>query len=73
MRFFCQANVNNQPYENSLYRYRDFEDLVIEEFWNTILQIWEPTLELTRLLIGGDCTLIQITEESAKSLQDIKI
>ena len=68
MRYFCQADVNNEPYENSLYRIREEADLIYEEFWNASSQTWEPTTELTKLLIGGDCSTLEITKESAQSL-----
>jgi hypothetical protein len=68
MRFFCQADVNNKPYENSLYRMREDANLIYEEFWNSSAQAWEPTTELTKLLVGGDCSTLEITKESAQSL-----
>jgi hypothetical protein len=68
MRFFCQADVNNKPYENSLYRMREDADLIYEELWNASAQAWEPTTELTKLLVGGDCSTLEITKESAQSL-----
>jgi hypothetical protein len=68
MRYFCQADVNNNPYENSLYRMRKEDDLIYEEFWDASSQAWEPTTELTKLLIGGDCSTLEITKESAQSL-----
>jgi len=68
MRYFCQADVNNYPYENSLYRMRKEDDLIYEEFWDASSQAWEPTTELTKLLIGGDCSTLEITKESAQSL-----
>jgi hypothetical protein len=68
MRYFCQADINNKPYENSLYRMREEVDLTHEEFWNTSSQAWEPTTDLTKLLIGGDCSTLEITKESAQLL-----
>jgi hypothetical protein len=47
---------------------RKEEDLIYEEFWNASSQAWEPTTELTKLLIGGDCSTLEITKESAQSL-----
>ena len=65
MKYFCQADVNNMPYENSLYRYREENQLFLEEIWNAISQKWESTTYLTKLLTGGDCSTLEITEESA--------
>ncbi len=68
MRYFCQADINNEPYENTLFRMREEVDLIYEEFWNTSSQAWEPTTDLTKLLIGGDCSTLEITKESAQLL-----
>ncbi len=65
MRYFCQADADNAPYENSLFRVREENRLIHEEFWNQNKQIWEPTSELTKLRIGGDCSTLEITKESA--------
>jgi hypothetical protein len=47
---------------------REEADLIYEEFWNASSQTWEPTTDLTKLLIGGDCSTLEITKESAQSL-----
>jgi hypothetical protein len=47
---------------------REEVDLIYEEFWNTSSQAWEPTTDLTKLLIGGDCSTLEITKESAQLL-----
>ena len=60
--------MNNKPYSNSLFRYREEENLIYEEQWNSVDKNWEKTSHLTRLLTGGDCTLIQVTEEYAETL-----
>jgi hypothetical protein len=65
MRYFCQADVDNVPYENSLFRIRTENNLIYEEFWNQYSQLWEPTSELSKLRTGGDCSTLEITEESA--------
>lgn len=61
-------DIKNIPYDDSLYRYRESGGNTYEEFWNSKSKSWEPTSDLTRLLVGGDCTLLQITEQSAKDL-----
>ncbi len=68
MRFFCQVDVNNQPYSNSLYRYREEADLIHEEHWSSINKTWDRTNYLTKLLTGGDCTLTEVSERFAKNL-----
>lgn len=68
MRFFCQVDANNKPYFDALFRYREEGALIYEEQWNSTNNNWESTSYLTRLLTGGDCTLTEVTEESAKNL-----
>ena len=69
MRYFCQADVFNKPFANSLFRYRQEYDLLYEEEWDQSSGIWEPTTTLTRLLTGGDCTLVEISEQIADSIK----
>ena len=44
-------------------------ELTLEEEWDSIKNKWEPTTQLTRLIIGGDCTLMRITQEYANQIQ----
>ncbi len=62
--------MENVPYPASLYRYREDGELIYEEFWSLESLAWISTTELTRLLTGGDCTTIEITEEFARVLQN---
>lgn len=68
MRFFCQVDVNNHPYSNSLYRYREEAEQIYEELWCPTTNTWDQTSYLTRLLTGGDCTLTEVAEDFAKIL-----
>jgi len=72
MRYYCQADINNRPYSGSLLRYREDSGLIYEEGWNRIRQIWEPTTWLTRLLTGGDSTLVSISISQAEVLQNLE-
>jgi hypothetical protein len=72
MRYYCQADVNNAPYSDSLFRFREDGELIYEESWNRKQGNWEPTTWLTRLLAGGDCTLISISASQAELLKNLK-
>ncbi len=48
-------------------------DLLYEEQWDRHSRNWEPTTLLTKLLTGGDCTLIEITEQAADSMRQANI
>lgn len=71
MRYFSLVDVENKPFSDALFRYRDENDLIYEEHWNAKARLWESTRYLTRLLVGGDCTVLQITEESAKEIEKL--
>jgi len=62
-RYFAQADIDNAMY--TLYRYKYENDLIYEEEWNPNTSSWEMTSNLTRLFVGGDCTLMEIQEETA--------
>jgi hypothetical protein len=64
-----QPAADNKPFADSLFRYRQEDDLLYEEEWNQSSGIWEPTTTLTRLLTGGDCTLVEISEQIADSIK----
>jgi hypothetical protein len=70
VKYYCQADIENRPLKGSLYRKRVEDGLIYEEEWNSVSQDWVPTTYLTKLLIGGDCSLIEITKESADLLQN---
>ena len=72
MRYYCQADVNNGPYSDSLFRYREDGELMYEERWNSKQKNWDPTTWLTRLLVGGDCTLVNISVGQAELLQNLE-
>jgi hypothetical protein len=73
MRYFSQFDVSNRPLPDSLYRYRHEDDLIFEEHWSSISGSWESTSYLTRLLIGGDCTIMEISKELATDLEQFDL
>ena len=72
MRYYCQSDITNKPYSGTLLRYRENNGLIYEENWNGKLKIWEPTTWLTRLLTGGDSTLVSISISQAELLQNLE-
>ena len=62
-RYFAQAEADNTIY--ALFRYKYENDLILEEEWNPNTSVWEMTSNLTGLFVGGDCTLMEIQEETA--------
>ena len=51
-----------------LWRYRNEAGLHYEEHWSPRNKSWEPTLYLTKMVIGGECSLADMTVEQAKTL-----
>ena len=41
-----------------------------EEHWNSFTKTWDHTSQLTRLLTGGDCTVMEISQDFANQLKD---
>jgi len=72
MKYFCQADIDNRPYPDSLYRYRYEDGLVYEEHWNSATQSWITTTYLTKMLTGGDCSNMRISREFAETLQNLR-
>lgn len=70
VRFFSQFDVYDQPYPDALFRYREEGDLMYEEHWNSFTKTWDHTSHLTRLLTGGDCTVMEISQDFANQLKD---
>ena len=70
MRYFCQADVTNEPYLNSLFRYNYLDNVVKEEYWDSSKKAWLSTSELTRLFVTGDCTLMEISKELSEIIQN---
>jgi len=50
---------------NILWRHRSEGGLHYEEVWSARSKSWEPTLYLTKMIIGGECSLADMTAEQA--------
>jgi hypothetical protein len=68
MRYFGQSDIDGNFFKDCLYRYRNSNELVLEEVWNPNLQIWDPTTLLTGMLVHGECTLSEITSKVASQI-----
>ncbi len=70
MKYYCQADIDNRPYPEALFRYRTEGGLIYEESWSSTTRTWEATTYLTKLLVGGDCSTMAITGEFADRLRE---
>lgn len=66
VKYFGQTDVDGNFFPNCLYRYREFDQTIIEEAWNQNLQTWESTDLLTGMIIHGECTLMPVDLLRAK-------
>jgi hypothetical protein len=64
-KYFGQMNMGLSVF--ALYRKRPADGIVHQEQWMPGAKSWETTTFLMRLLTGGDCTLEEITLDTAKS------
>ena len=62
--YFGQVDMGQRVF--ALYRKRPYDGILYQEKWMPLTSTWERTTFLMRLLIGGDCTLEQITIQMAK-------
>ena len=68
MRYFTQSNVHGTPYPDCLWRYRKTNHILFEERWIPAEKIWQSTTLLTGMIIHGECTLDEISEDFAIAL-----
>jgi hypothetical protein len=73
MRYFGQFDVDGIFFKDCLYRYRNSDELILEEVWNPILRRWETTTLLTGMLIHGECTLSEITSMVASQISQAAV
>ncbi len=52
-----------------LWRYRYEADLIFQEQWNTTSKCWESTSYLLKMIIDGECSLADLTEDQAKKVE----
>ena len=64
-KYFGQTDMGIKIF--ALYRKRPADGIVYQEQWMPGTSSWEVTTYLMRLIIGGDCTITEITLELAKS------
>ena len=64
-KYFGQTDMGVKIF--ALYRKRFARGIVYQEQWMPGTSSWEVTTYLMRLIIGGDCTITEITLELAKS------
>ena len=52
-----------------LWRYRNEAGLHFQEHWSPVSKSWELTSYLLRMIIGGECSLADMTEDQARRVE----
>jgi hypothetical protein len=52
-----------------LWRYRYEADLIFQEQWNPVIKCWESTSYLLKMIIGGECSLADMSEDQARNVE----
>ncbi len=65
VQYFGKIDIDNYFYPNALWRYRNEGDKHFQEFWSPRDKCWESTFYLTKMIIGGECSLADMTPEQA--------
>ncbi len=65
VQYFGKIDINNFFYPGTLWRYRNEEGKHFQEFWSPRNKCWESTFYLTKMIIGGECALADMTPEQA--------
>ncbi len=65
VQYFGKIDIDNYFYPGILWRYRNEGDKHFQEFWSPRDKCWESTFYLTKMIIGGECSLADMTPEQA--------
>lgn len=65
VQYFGKIDINNLFYPGILWRYRNEGDKHFQESWSPRSKCWESTFYLTKMIIGGECSLADMTPEQA--------
>ncbi len=65
VQYFGRIDMDNYFYPGTLWRYRNEGNKHFQEFWSSRNKCWESTFYLTKMIIGGECSLADMTPEQA--------
>lgn len=68
VQYYGSIEIDGYFRPGILWRYRNGEGLHYQEHWSPRTKSWEPTLHLTKMIIGGECSLADMTPEQAMDL-----
>ena len=65
VQYYGSIEIDGYFRPGILWRYRNEGGLHYQEHWSPRTKSWEPTLYLTKMVIGGECSLADMTPEQA--------
>jgi len=68
VRFFSQSDVDGTLYAACLWRYTSRDNLIFEHTWNPNSENWDMTTELTGMIVHGESSLVEISQQRAMDL-----
>ena len=68
VQYFGKIDIKGYFYPRTLWRYRNQGKMHYQEVWNPRSNCWEATFYLTKMIIGGECSLADMTPEQAMQL-----
>jgi hypothetical protein len=68
VRFFSQSDAEGTMYADCLWRYISRDSLIFEHTWNANSKNWDMTTELTGMIVHGESSLVEISQQRAMDL-----
>lgn len=65
VQYFGKIDIDEHFSPGILWRYRNEGGMHFQESWNSRNNCWESTFYLTKMIIGGECSLADMTPEQA--------
>lgn len=65
VQYFGKIDIDEHFYPGILWRYRNEGGMHFQESWSPRNNCWEATFYLTKMIIGGECSLADLTPEQA--------
>ena len=68
VQYYGSIEIDGYFRPGILWRYRNEGGLHYQEHWSPRTKTWEATLHLTKMIIGGECSLADMTPDQAMDL-----
>jgi hypothetical protein len=69
VQYYGSIDIDGRFQTGLLWRYRNEADLIFQEHWSSASKSWESTDYLLKMIIGGECSLADMTEAEARRVE----